>query len=139
MIILDTNVISEAFREQKDAHVAAWLTEQNPAKLYLTTITLAELQRGMIRLATGKRRQAIADWIEHDLRQAFAGRILSFDESAAILWGQLMGESDKKGNPKSAFDMQIAAIALYHGFTLATRNVKDFKGLGLPLINPWKD
>ena len=138
MIVLDTNVISEMFRGEKDPNVRAWMFKQDPESVYLTATTLAELNRGVERLSVGRKRDAIANWIEIILRQSFAGRILPFDETAAILWGELMGRGDKNGRPRPPLDTQIAAVALSHGFELATRNTSDFDGVGLTLINPWQ-
>lgn len=135
--LLDTNVISETVRPRPSEAVLAWLTDQSPATLFLASPTLGELMRGACRLEAGPRRQSFERWIERDLAAQFEGRILPFDTPAALRWGELMGEGDRAGTTRPAADTQIAAIALSHGMTLATRNTKDFETSGVPLCNPW--
>jgi len=136
-VLIDTNVISETVKPLPNPAVLAWLAEQTPADLYLAAPVLAELFRGAHRHPDKARRTKLIAWISEDLRTQFEGRILSFGDAAAQAWGRIMGEGDRAGTRRSAFDAQIAAIAHVHGLTLATRNEKDFAGLGLPVVNPW--
>jgi predicted nucleic acid-binding protein len=137
VIILDTNVVSEPLRPEPDPAVLAWLDAQASATLYLTSITLAELLAGVAALSAGKRRQKLALALSDRVLPLFEGRVLAFDGPAAHAFAQVQAGATAAGNPISFADAAIAAVATAHGFALATRNVRDFKGTGLALINPW--
>ena len=136
MIILDTNLVSEPLKPTPDAAVLAWLDRQAPETLYLTTITVAELQAGIEILPVGKRRTALQEATTESVAQ-FEGRILSFDQVSAHAFGRVFAGTQAAGNPIHFGDCAIAAIAMRRGFVLATRNVRDYKGSGIELINPW--
>jgi predicted nucleic acid-binding protein len=135
--LLDTNVISEAVRSQPDPKVLSWLDSLHEDLLFLSVLTLGEIRQGVAKLAPGKRRLRLERWLDVDLRTRFAGRIVSIDEDVAERWGDLMAGSRKAGTPLGVVDGLLAATALQHSLTLATRNVKDFAGLGVTLSNPW--
>ena len=137
-IILDTNVLSELFRPDPSELVLKWIARHDPKNLYLTAITIAEIYAGMENLPAGKKRSALATWLDDYVLPNFEGRILSFDLKAAPIWGRLTANNKKQGRPRPAIDTMIASIALAHGLTLATRNTKDFGGLALKLINPFE-
>lgn len=139
MIILDSNVVSEILRPKPDAAVVSWLESQPRNQLFTTTITRAEILYGVRLLSTGQRKQklwraALAIFVE-DL----ADRILSFDNASADLYAEIGATRRSTGKPISQFDAMIAAIARANGGHLATRNVRDFDGCGLSLIDPWRD
>ena len=136
MIILDTNIVSEPLKPKPDAAVLAWLDRQAPETLYLTTITLAELQAGIETLPMEKRRTAL-QVATTELVAQFEGRVLSFDQDSSHAFGRVFADTQAAGNPIHFGDCAIAAIAIKHGFMLATRNVRDYKGTGIELINPW--
>jgi len=137
MIILDTNVVSEAIRTQPDETVAAWLSARPSSSLFITTITQAELLYGLQLLPDGKRRDALTDAIHTILRDGFRGRVLPFDGPAAEAYATIAAGRRSRGTPISAFDAQIAAIARSRGAGVATRNVADFDGCGIDLLDPW--
>jgi toxin FitB len=137
--LLDTNVVSELVKGRPEQRVLDWVAGHLPADLYLSAITLGELIRGIAKLPTGPRRGALRRWLDADLRREFEGRILAFDQGTAAIWGDLMGEADRRGRPRSAIDAQIAATARQHELTLVARNIADFAGLGVRLFNPWGD
>jgi predicted nucleic acid-binding protein len=137
--LLDTDVVSELVRVRPEQRVLDWVARRMAADLCLSAITLGELIRGAARLPEGRRRTSLRRWLDVDLRREFEERILAFDQSTARIWGDLMGEADRRGRPRAAIDAQIAATALQHDLTLATRNTADFAGLDLPLVNPWRD
>lgn len=116
----------------------AWLDEQPEEMLYLSVLTLGEIRKGIARLPDGTKRRRLAQWLEHDLRERFAGRILPVDEDAADLWGRLQAAAEGRGWPFPTLDCQIAATAMVHGLTLVTRNTNDFDITGLELFDPWK-
>lgn len=136
--LLDTNVVSETMRPAPDPHVLAWLERQAPRDIYLAAMTIGELVRGARRLATGARRDRLESWLERDLAAQFEGRILPFDGPAACLWGEMMGDGDRRGRPLPAADAQIAAVALRNGLTIATRNIRDFGAMPVDLFDPWR-
>ncbi|MCP5244130.1 MAG: type II toxin-antitoxin system VapC family toxin [Burkholderiales bacterium] len=137
MIILDTNIISELMREQPEIKVKHWISKQNSIHLGISTITVAEIQRGLMRLPTGKRRTQLTTSFEAFVTEAFNGRIFSFDEEAAYHYGQIAAQCEMQGINTDAVDLMIAAIAKTHQAAIATRNVKDFNGCGIEIINPW--
>ena len=138
--LLDTNVISETVRKKPESRVLDWLEKQSPAELFLSAITIGELMRGAhkVKDKDKARREKLTNWIEDDLGRQFEDRILPFGESAARIWGELMGIGDRAGKTPPAFDTQIAAIAIDRGLVLVTRNVSDFDGFKLEILNPWE-
>ena len=138
MIILDANLVSEPLKPKPDATVLAWLDRQAPETLFLTTITLAELQAGIEILPVGKRRTALQEVTTEVIAQ-FEARVLPFDQECALAFGRVFAGTQAMGNPIHFGDCAIAAIAFRNGFTLATRNVRDYKGAGIELINPWSE
>jgi len=137
VIVLDTNVVSEFMTSLPAAAVRAWLNAQDGSKIFLTTLTVAEISFGLRVMADGQRRRLLADRFEQFLVNAFESRILPFDEVAARVYGEIRGYRREQGRPMSSFDAQIAAIAKANGFAIATRNIKDFEDCGLVLINPF--
>ena len=138
MIILDTNVVSEPLKAAPEPAVPAWLDAQSSATLYLTSITLAELQAGVAALPAGKRRNLLDKVLAQQVLPSFEGRILAFDARAAHACAQVHAGAQAAGNPIGFAEGAIAAIAAAHGFALATRNTRDFKGTGVGLIDPWE-
>lgn len=135
--MLDTNVVSEAMRIVPDPGVLRWLNESETSDLYLSTITIAEVSYGLQILPEGRRRDAISERFEQFVKRGFSHRVLSFDEPAAIVYGEIMARTRKIGRPMSVPDGQIAAIAKTHNLVVATRNTEDFEPTGMELVNPW--
>jgi predicted nucleic acid-binding protein len=138
MIVLDTNVISELMRATPATAVVRWVNARPTTSLYITSITQAEILHGIQRLARGRRRDAIAAAADAVFEQDFAGRILPFGSDAAIAYAGIAAARRRAGRPISGFDAQIAAIARAHDADLATRNVDDFEGCGVDVIDPWQ-
>jgi predicted nucleic acid-binding protein len=105
--------------------------------LFISSVSFGELRKGIFLRSPGKRRDELEVWIETDLSILFSGRILPVTRSIAERWGVLEGQRQLAGRPLNAPDGMIAATALEHGLVLVTRNVKDFAGLGVDLLNPW--
>jgi hypothetical protein len=135
--LLDTNVVSELVRATPHARVLSWIRLQRPTDLFLAAVTLGEIVRGVVRLPTSSRRSKLEAWVTELLPRQFAGRILAFDQQAAVIWGELMGTADRTGRPRASADAQIAATAIRHDLVLVTRNMPDFKELISALVNPW--
>jgi len=139
VIILDTNVISELVRREPSPVVLRNLRRLPSNDLYTTAIAEAEIRFGLAILPRGRKHTALRNQLDLILKQEFAGRILPFDSPAAEAYAALVAGRRLAGQPISVFDAQIAAIALIRGATLATRNVRDFRGLRLPLLDPWAE
>jgi len=137
-MILDTNIVSEVMAAAPSQAVIGWLNAQDTASLYLTTITIAEIDFGLQLLPQGKRRRVLEDRFEQFLTRAFAQRILDFDQSAARHYGPLMAHRREIGLPMAALDGQIAAIARARGLAVATRNTRDFAQSGIEVVNPFE-
>lgn len=138
MIVLDTNVLSELMRAKPAPEVLAWIDAQPTSQLFISAITVAEILYGIARMADGKRKQSLLDVATLMFDEDFAGRILSFDSDAAVHYAGLAAESEAKGKVVDMADGQIAAIAALHDARVATRNVRHFDYLGVPVINPWE-
>jgi len=138
MIILDTNVIAELMREEPDANVASWIQGIEIKSLALTVIAIAEILRGIERLPKGKRRQRLEQSFKEFIQKWFSGRIFPFDEESAYLYGGIATGREKAGLSVDPVDLMIASIAKNLQASIATRNIKDFEGCGLILLNPWE-
>jgi len=136
VIILDTNVISEPLKRSPDPAVIEWLDRQNPMTLYVTTISQAELLAGVAALPAGRRRTELRKVIDKELKLLFADRVLAFGERSAEAYSQVVPAANAAGNPIDFADAAIGAIAIEHNYLLATRNVTDFKGTSVKLLNP---
>lgn len=139
MIVLDTNVISEALRPAPEPSVLDWLTNQPRASLFTTTVTRGEILYGIRLLSDGKRRRGLWDAAKKIFDDDFADQVLSFDSDAADMYAEIAASRRAEGKPMSQFDAMIVAMARSRGASLATRNLKDFEGCGVDVINPWKD
>lgn len=132
---MDTNVFSELAKTQPDDQVIKWLRDHE-ADLYLSTVTIGELRRGIEALPAGKRKAALQSWLT-GLCKRMEGRILSFNTSTAHVWGQLMAAWNKKGTTVPSLASQLAATAHRHNLTMVTRNVSDFQNTGVQHYNPF--
>ncbi len=137
MILLDTNIISEVMRTSPRPEIIHWLNNQGSQNLYLSTITIAEINYGLKSLPKGRRRLRLEAKFEEFIQKGFTQRILNFDEKAVQRYGDIMSTRKSMGRPMSVPDGQIAAIAFSQGFDIATGNQKDFEGCGAKVINPF--
>ena len=138
MIILDTNVLSEVMRPAPAESVVRWMASQPATSLYTTSITQAEIFHGIMLLPAGRRRNAFEAAAVAMFDEEFDGRILAFGSDAARPYARIATERRRAGLPISHFDAQIAAIARSAGAEVATRNVADFSGCGVKIVNPWE-
>jgi predicted nucleic acid-binding protein len=137
MIVLDTNVLSELMRRRPAARVVSWVDEQDASALAITAVTAAELLYGVARLADGSRKTKLAAAVGALVGEDFAGRVLPFDVAAAAYYAELVAEREQRGRPVSVSDGQIAAICRSRSAALATRNIRDFDGTGIDVLDPW--
>jgi predicted nucleic acid-binding protein len=137
VIVFDTNVISELMRSEPSSVVVGWVRSRRASELYTTSITLAEVRYGIERLPDGSRKQLLRT-LADEVFAAFEEQVLPFDAEAATRYAAIVTERDRAGLPIDGFDAQIAAICRSHGAALATRNLKDFHGTGIEVLDPWQ-
>ncbi len=136
--LLDTNAISEWVKPRPDPGIAAWLDEVDEDRTYLSVITLGELRKGVERLAVGRRRDRLDQWLTSELPERFGERMLAFDAAVADQWGRLLAQAENIGRPVGGIDALIAATAKVHGLQVVTRNVGHFRHTGVDVISPWR-
>ena len=136
MIVLDTNVVSELMRPEPAPQVASWVRSRDRRELFTSSITLAEIRYGIARLPDGRRKQVLLDAAD-DVFRAFSDQVLPVDAMAAEHYGTIASARERSGKRISGFNVLIAAICRARGAALATRNVPDFDGTGIDLIDPW--
>lgn len=134
--LLDTNIISNVTKLTPAEALLAWMAEQADQDLYIAALTVAEIRRGVLEKPAGKRRTQLEAWFSgpEGPQALFAGRVLPFDEKAALVWAKLMADGTARGRPRSALDTIIAAIAAANDCVVVTDNEKDFEGV--EIINP---
>ena len=137
MLILDTNVVSELMRERPQSEVLEWIDSQLTDDLHVSAVTEAEVRTGIAILPEGDRRRGLNAAAERTFGVMFAERILPFDSEAAQAYAVIVASRRASGHPIAQADCQIAAIARCRGASIATRNVSDFEGSGIEVINPW--
>ncbi len=135
--LLDTNVVSELIAKQPYQPVLDWVDAQDPNSLFLSVVTIGELQKGVAKLPDSQRRNLLQSWLTNDLLTRFQGHILTFDTEASLVWGNLTGRLTQVGRPLAALDSLIAAIALHYRCAVVTRNEEDFADTGVAIVNPW--
>jgi predicted nucleic acid-binding protein len=134
--LLDTNIISNATKPSPSTALLAWMAGQADNDLFISSLTVGEIWRGLLEKSAGKKRALLEAWFAgpEGPQALFAGRVLPFDEKAALIWAQLMANGTAKGRPRSALDMIVAAVAEANGCVVVTDNEKDFTGL--KFVNP---
>jgi toxin FitB len=135
--LLDTSLISELVKNKPQRSVLDWVESCEEESLFLSVLTLGELQKGVIKLPQTKKREFLQSWISNNLTERFRGRILAVDEEVAVLWGRIQSEAEKRGKPMPAIDSLIAATGLVHHLIVVTRNSSDIEQSGVSLFNPW--
>jgi toxin FitB len=134
--LLDTNILSNVTMPAPSEALLGWMSEQADTDLFIASLTLAEVRRGILEKPAGKKRDQLDAWFSGpDGPQAlFAGRILAFDEKASLIWARLMNRGKAMGRPRSGFDAIIAAVAEANECVVVTDNAKDFDGV--EIVNP---
>jgi len=136
--LIDTCVLSELIRKRPSKQVVSWVRNQDETALFVSVLTFGELEKGIAKVGDEKRKQVLREWVDHDLKRRFSGRILTFDYETACRWGEIVGKAETEGTPIPVLDGQLAATALIHGMTLVTRNTSDVAPSTVPTLNPWK-
>jgi predicted nucleic acid-binding protein len=134
--LLDTNILSNVAKPSPSPSLVAWMAEQSDDNLFIASLTVAEIRRGILEKPAGKRRNELEDWFlgPEGPQALFAGRVLPLDEGASLIWARLMADKNSSGRPRSALDTIIAAVAEANGCIVVTGNEKDFGGV--EIINP---
>jgi predicted nucleic acid-binding protein len=138
MILLDTNVVSEALRQTPEKRVIDWMDAQALETLYLSSISVAELRAGVALLPAGKRRSTLQEGFERQILPMFAGRVLSFDLGCTQAYAELLARARRAGQGIATADALVAAVAIANVFGVATRDVTPFRAVGVSVINPWE-
>lgn len=136
--LLDTCVISEVTRARPAPRVLAWLADAEPSNLFLSVVTLAELEQGIGASRHADKAAQLAGWLENEVLPAFDGRVLAIDPALARRWGTLLREGRRAGTPRPLMDTLLAATVIEHGLVLATRNTADFETFSIDLTSPWQ-
>lgn len=134
--LLDTNIISNVVKPTPSASLLDWMAEQRDDALFIASLTVAEIRRGVLEKPAGRKREALDAWFAgpEGPQALFAGRILPFDDRAGLIWARLMADGKIAGQPRSGLDMIVAAVADANNCVVVTDNEKDFAGLRF--INP---
>ena len=134
--LLDTNIISNATKPVPSEALVAWMAEQADEDLFISSLTVAEIRRGLREMPSGKKRRELERWFSgaEGPPALFAGRVLPFDEKAGLVWARLMADGTAAGRPRSPLDMIIAAVAEANDCVVVTDNEKDFAGV--KIVNP---
>lgn len=136
--LLDTNVVSESEQAAPNPSVLSWLAARDESNVYLSAMTVGEIRRGIEMLNSGKKKTHLRSWLE-GIRATFSGRILPITETTFAAWGTMFASFEKKGMRRSIFDSLLEATALEHDLILVTRNVRNFQGSSLTILNPWEE
>jgi toxin FitB len=137
--LLDTNLVSEWTKPRPNRGVVSWLADADEDRVFISVVTIAELRHGVERLAIGRRRKRLNEWIEGELLFRFDERILPIDAATADAWGRIVAHREGLGRPIGTMDAFIAATAQVHKLTLATRNQTDFEASVAAVVNPWSE
>ena len=138
MIVLDTNVISDVWHDRSDANVVKWLERQNEFELFLCIPVIAELSYGGNRVLLRDKSERYMRALKTMIEGGYRTKILPCDQPSALKFGEVVALREAAGRPIGPMDAMIAAICIVHGAALATRNVRDFEGIDLTLINPFE-
>ena len=139
MLLLDTNILSAMMRFVAEQEVADWIVGQATDELFTATVCQAEILSGIAVLPHGRRRAELEAATGAMFAEDFQGRVLPFDMQAAAAYADMFAARRKAGRPTGTMDLMLAAIARVRGASIVTRNVADFEGLGLTIVNPWQD
>lgn len=136
--LLDTCVISELIKKEKNNKVVKWIKKRKESSLFISVLTVGEIQKGISKLPDSHKKEYLKTWIDNDLKKRFAGRILEITEEIATTWGEIQAKSESEGKKMPAIDSLIAATAIKNNLTVVTRNEKDIENSGCKSINPWE-
>jgi toxin FitB len=137
MYLLDTNVVSEWARPRPEPSVVRWLADVDEDQVFISVVTLAELEKGIRLLVEGAKRRRLEEWVQTDLQQRFESRVIDITPDIAREWGRVSADRQGIGRPIATLDAFLAATARLRAYTVVTRNDRDFAETGVQLFNPW--
>ena len=137
MLVLDTNILAEMMRSEPEPDVADWIVRQPSDELFTAAVCQAEILSGLAIMPTGRRRAALEEAAQAMFADDFSGRILPFDTAATAAYAEVFAARRTLGRPSGTVDLMLAAIARVRGASVVTRNVADFEGAGVAIVNPW--
>lgn len=137
--LLDTCVVSEWMRRAPSAAVQAWLDARENLPMFLSVVTVGEIEQGISRLRDSARKKALSGWLRDEILPRFDGHLLDVGLEVAVRWGALRGEAIREGRTPPVIDSLLAATALVHDLIVVTRNTRDFEVLAAKVVNPWED
>lgn len=135
--LIDTCVLLELVRPKPHRLVVGWVKAQDESRLYLSVITIGEIQKGIAKLPSSPKKKRLAAWLDEELLERFTGRVLGIDLTVARKWGDIQASCERRGKTLPAVDAMIAAIALVFDMTIVTRNAQDMASSGAKIFNPW--
>jgi toxin FitB len=135
--LLDTSVISELVKPAPHIGVMSWLEQCDEDDLFLSVLTIGELEKGIAKVSDARRRARLAAWVRKDLAARFGARLIPVSMEVAARWGMLTGQSERAGQPLPVIDSLLAATSLVHGLVVASRNRVDFERCGVECFDPW--
>lgn len=136
--LLDTCVLSELSRKRPDPKALSWMERVQDDLLFISVLTIGELRKGIVAHRDPQRRKVLTKWLQDEVLEPFADTILPVDCEIAERWGEICGEAERNGRPRPVVDSLLAATAIVHGLTVATRNVGDFADTGALIFNPFE-
>ena len=136
--LLDTCTVSELTKPSPNPGVLTWFDAQDSSALYLSVLTVGEIEKGIAGLRPGRKQQGVTSWVA-TLRATYADRILPINTASATIWGRMAALVERHGGSLGVVDGLIAATAVHHGYTVVTRNTDDFAATGVALLNVWQD
>lgn len=139
MLMLDTNLLSEMMRPEPERKIADWIVRQPSDELFTAAVCQAEILAGLALLPSGRRRSDLEEAARAMFADDFGDRILPFDTEAASAYAEIFATRKKAGRPSGTIDLMVAAIARVSGASVVTRNVADFEGVGVAIVNPWDE
>jgi predicted nucleic acid-binding protein len=139
MLILDTNMLSEMMRSEPERKIADWIVRQPSDELFTAAVCQAEILSGLAVMPIGRRRADLEEAARAMFTDDFEGRVLPFDTEAAAAYPEVFAARRKAGRPSGTIDLMLAAIARVRGASVVTRNVSDFEGVGVTIVNPWDE
>ena len=136
--LLDTCLLSELYRKRPNKNVANWVAGIEEHRLFVSVLSLGEIQKGVAKLNEGERKQKIQTWLDSDLQKRFANRIFPMDLEILLEWGRFCGECEKRWASLPVIDSLLAATAICRNLSVVTRNIGDFSRFPVKVFNPWQ-
>ncbi len=136
--LLDTCVLSEFTKPRPNKKVLKWLQAQEDSTLFLSVLTIGEIEKGVAKLPESKKKNKVDAWLRQELLPRFGQRILAISREVVQVWGRKLAEAEKRGASVPVVDSLIAATALAHDLVVVTRNSADMEPMGVTVLNPWE-